>query len=135
MVFGADIIAGFPTESEAMFARSLDLIDDCGLTQLHVFPYSDRPGTEASRMPGRIDGVTVRERARLIREAGQLLSRRFIDRQLGRVHRALVVDDGSCAVTRNGVKVRLGARQHRNEWVAVRLRRAGDAVAGDVVFE
>ena len=51
VVFGADIIAGFPTETEAMFARSLDLVDECGLTQLHVFPFSPRPGTPAARMP------------------------------------------------------------------------------------
>ena len=51
MVFGADIIAGFPTETEDMFRRSLDLVDECGLTHLHVFPYSPRPGTPAARMP------------------------------------------------------------------------------------
>ena len=51
IVFGADIIAGFPTETEAMFARSLDLVDECGLTYLHVFPFSPRPGTPAARMP------------------------------------------------------------------------------------
>ena len=51
IVFGADIIAGFPTETEEMFARSLDLVDECGLTFLHVFPYSPRPGTPAARMP------------------------------------------------------------------------------------
>ena len=51
VVFGADIIAGFPTEDEAMFARSLDLVDECGLTHLHVFPFSPRPGTPAARMP------------------------------------------------------------------------------------
>ena len=51
VVFGADIIAGFPTETEAMFARSLDLVDECGLTHLHVFPFSPRPGTPAARMP------------------------------------------------------------------------------------
>ena len=51
VVFGADIIAGFPTETEEMFARSLDLVDECGLTHLHVFPFSPRPGTPAARMP------------------------------------------------------------------------------------
>ena len=51
IVFGGDIIAGFPTETDAMFARSLDLVDECGLTQLHVFPFSPRPGTPAARMP------------------------------------------------------------------------------------
>ena len=51
IVFGADIIAGFPTETEDMFERSLDLVDECGLTHLHVFPFSPRPGTPAARMP------------------------------------------------------------------------------------
>ncbi len=63
MVFGADIIAGFPTETEAMFTRSLDLVADCGLTFLHVFPYSPRPGTPAARMPQVASGV-IRERAK-----------------------------------------------------------------------
>ena len=63
MVFGADIIAGFPTETEAMFKNSLDLIDDCGLTHLHVFPFSPRPGTPAARMP-QLDRAVVKERAR-----------------------------------------------------------------------
>ena len=63
VVFGADIIAGFPTETEAMFARSLDLVDECGLTQLHVFPFSPRPGTPAARMP-QVDRAVVKQRAR-----------------------------------------------------------------------
>ena len=65
VVFGADIIAGFPTETEAMFARSLDLVDECGLTQLHVFPFSPRPGTPAARMPqlDRARGQGARARA------------------------------------------------------------------------
>lgn len=70
MVFGADLIAGFPTESEAMFARSLDLVDACGLTFLHVFPYSPRPGTPAARMP-QVASTTIRERARRLRAAGE----------------------------------------------------------------
>ena len=69
MVFGADIIAGFPTESEAMFTRSLDLVTDCGLTWLHVFPFSPRPGTPAARMP-QVAGEAVRERAARLRAAG-----------------------------------------------------------------
>jgi len=75
MVFGADIIAGFPTETEAMFVRSLDLVEACDLTFLHVFPYSPRPGTPAARMP-QVEGRTIRDRARRLREAG--------DRALGR---------------------------------------------------
>src|SRR5204862_259887 len=63
VAFGGDIIAGFPTETEAMFGRSLDLVDECGLTQLHVFPFSPRPGTPAERMP-QVAGDVVKERAR-----------------------------------------------------------------------
>ena len=70
VVFGADIIAGFPTETEEMFARSLDLVDECGLTQLHVFPFSPRPGTPAARMP-QVARDVVKERARRLREKGE----------------------------------------------------------------
>ncbi len=70
VAFGADIIAGFPTETEDMFARSLDLVDECGLTQLHVFPFSPRPGTPAARMP-QVDRAIVKERARRLREKGE----------------------------------------------------------------
>jgi len=69
VVFGADLIAGFPTETDDMFRRSLDLIDDCGLTWLHVFPYSPRPGTPAARMP-QVPKAVRRDRARQLREAG-----------------------------------------------------------------
>lgn len=70
IAFGADIIAGFPTETEEMFARSLDLVDECDLTFLHVFPYSPRPGTPAAKMP-QVDGRVVKERARRLRESGE----------------------------------------------------------------
>jgi len=70
MVFGADLIAGFPTETEEMFENSLRLVEDCGLTFTHVFPYSPRPGTPAARMP-RVHGTEVRERAKRLREAGE----------------------------------------------------------------
>ena len=70
VAFGADIIAGFPTETEEMFARSLDLVDACGLTQLHVFPFSPRPGTPAARMP-QVAREVVKERARILREKGE----------------------------------------------------------------
>lgn len=69
VVFGADIIAGFPTETEAMFAQSLSIVDDCGLTHLHVFPFSPRPGTAAARMP-QLDRGAVKERAARLRTKG-----------------------------------------------------------------
>ena len=83
VAFGADIIAGFPTESEDMFSRSLDLIDECGLTQLHVFPFSARPGTPAARMPP-LERSIVKERARRLREKGQIALRAHLEREIGR---------------------------------------------------
>ena len=82
VVFGADIIAGFPTESEAMFARSLDLVDECGLTHLHVFPFSARPGTPAARMP-QVDRAVVKERARRLRDKGEAALRAHLAAQVG----------------------------------------------------
>jgi threonylcarbamoyladenosine tRNA methylthiotransferase MtaB len=69
VAIGADLIAGFPTETEAMFQRSLDLVGECGIAFLHVFPYSARPGTPAARMP-QLDRALVRERAARLRDAG-----------------------------------------------------------------
>jgi threonylcarbamoyladenosine tRNA methylthiotransferase MtaB len=82
VAFGADIIAGFPTETEDMFARSLDLVDECGLTQLHVFPFSPRPGTPAARMP-QVAREVVKERARRLREKGEAALRLHLETQIG----------------------------------------------------
>ena len=70
VVFGADLIAGFPTETEAMFENSLAIVDECGLTHLHVFPFSPRPGTPAARMP-QLDRALVKERAARLRAEGR----------------------------------------------------------------
>jgi len=83
MVFGADLIAGFPTETEAQFGRSLDLVAECGLTHLHVFPYSPRPGTPAARMPP-VAPEAIRARAARLRTAGADALRRHLDAQVGR---------------------------------------------------
>jgi len=88
VVFGADIIAGFPTETEDMFARSLALVDECGLTHLHVFPFSPRPGTPAERMP-QVRREVIKDRARRLREKGEAALRRHLDAQVGRRHRVL----------------------------------------------
>ena len=93
VVFGADIIAGFPTETEAHFAQSLSLVDDCGLTQLHVFPYSARPGTPAARMP-QVDGATIRERAARLREKGAAAWAAHLAAEIGRMRRLLVENGG-----------------------------------------
>jgi threonylcarbamoyladenosine tRNA methylthiotransferase MtaB len=89
MRFGADLIAGFPTESAAMFQRSLDLVEECALTYLHVFPFSPRPGTPAARMP-QIDRSIVKERARRLRERGVLALTRHLEGEVGAQRRVLV---------------------------------------------
>jgi threonylcarbamoyladenosine tRNA methylthiotransferase MtaB len=115
VVFGADIIAGFPTETEAMFARSLALVEDCGLTHLHVFPFSPRPGTPAARMPP-VARETVKERARLLREKGEAALLRHLDSEVGKMRRVLTESEA------------LGRTE---QFTQVRL--AGDMPAGQVV--
>jgi threonylcarbamoyladenosine tRNA methylthiotransferase MtaB len=116
---GSDIIVGFPGETPEHFAQTESVLRDVPLTHLHVFPYSDRPGTDASSMPGKVDGVTIRDRGRRVREIGQAMSVRFRRSQAGSVRRALTVDDGRSAVTDNYLKVRLEEQQPRNQWVWV----------------
>ncbi|MGP1356271.1 tRNA (N(6)-L-threonylcarbamoyladenosine(37)-C(2))-methylthiotransferase MtaB, partial [Roseicyclus sp.] len=89
ITFGADIIAGFPTETEAQFENSLRLVADCGLTWLHVFPYSPRKGTPAARMP-QVDGATIRERAARLRAEGEKAVAAHLAAQVGRTHTVLM---------------------------------------------
>jgi threonylcarbamoyladenosine tRNA methylthiotransferase MtaB len=132
---GSDIIVGFPGETERDFEELQSYLENSPLTHLHVFPYSDRPGTEASGLKGRVDGAVVRARARCICETGRRLSGRFMRRQNGRIARALVLDDGMCAVTRNGLKVRLTAPRARNEYVIVRLRLTSETLTGQLLTD
>jgi threonylcarbamoyladenosine tRNA methylthiotransferase MtaB len=89
MTFGADIIAGFPTETEAHFENSLKLIDDCALTWLHVFPYSPRQGTPAARMPA-VSGKDIKVRAARLRAAGDVAVAKHLSAQLGKTHQVLM---------------------------------------------
>ena len=107
VAFGGDIIAGFPTETEAMFSRSLDLVDECGLTQLHVFPFSPRPGTPAERMP-QVAGDVVRERARRLRAKGEAALRRHLDGEVG-AQRRVLTERGGIGRTPQFTPVRLAA--------------------------
>lgn len=102
IVFGADIIAGFPTETEAMFENSLKLVADCGLTFLHVFPYSARKGTPAARMPG-VPGPAIKERAARLRAAGNAALALHLAEQIG--HPRMVLTEGP----------RLGRTEHFTE--------------------
>jgi len=105
IVFGADLIVGFPTETGDMFARSLELVDDCGLTHLHVFPFSPRPGTPAARMP-QVARVTVQERAAQLRKKAAEALARHLDGEVGALRRVLA-ERGGIAHTEQFTLVRL----------------------------
>jgi threonylcarbamoyladenosine tRNA methylthiotransferase MtaB len=89
IVFGADIIAGFPTETDEMFENSMKIIDECGLTFLHVFPYSQRPGTPAAKMPMLEQGV-IKRRAALLRANGEVRLQNFLTTEVGALREVLV---------------------------------------------
>jgi threonylcarbamoyladenosine tRNA methylthiotransferase MtaB len=89
IALGADIIAGFPTETEEMFARSLELVEECGLTFLHVFPYSLRPATPAARMP-QVPSHVIKERAKRLRTAGEAALRKRLESEVGSTRELLI---------------------------------------------
>jgi threonylcarbamoyladenosine tRNA methylthiotransferase MtaB len=105
VVFGADIIAGFPTETETMFTRSVDLVEECGLTHLHVFPFSLRPGTPAARMP-QVARQVVKVRARRLRDKGAEALERHLDREVG-ARRSVLVETQEMGRTEHFTPVRL----------------------------
>lgn len=107
VVFGGDIIAGFPTETEDMFARSLDLVGECGLTHLHVFPFSPRPGTPAARMP-QVQGDVVKDRAARLRAKGAEALERHLQNEIGATRRVLT-ERGGIGRTEQFTAVRLNA--------------------------
>ena len=119
VVFGADIIAGFPTETEAMFARSIDLVDECGLTHLHVFPFSPRPGTPAARMP-QVAGEVVKNRARRLRQKGEAALKRHLDAEVGACRRVLT-EAGGIGRTAQFTQVKLSAPMPRGLMLDVRI--------------
>ena len=89
IALGADIIAGFPTETDEMFERSMDLVEECDLTFLHVFPYSPRPGTPAARMP-QVKGTAIRERAKRLRVAGEAALQKRLVSEIGTTRQVLI---------------------------------------------
>ncbi len=93
MAFGADLIAGFPTETEEMFRNTYSAVRDLGLVHLHIFPYSPRPGTPAARMP-QVPMAIRRERARLLREEGERAFRYFAEKRVGSFADVLVEEEG-----------------------------------------
>ena len=107
IVFGADLIAGFPTETEDMFGRSLDLVEACGLTRLHVFPFSPRPGTPAARMP-QVARAVAKERAGRLRERGAAALARHLDGEIG-ARRQVLTETAALGRTEHFTPIRLAA--------------------------
>jgi threonylcarbamoyladenosine tRNA methylthiotransferase MtaB len=132
---GSDIIVGFPGETDDDFEQLAAYLELAPLTHLHVFPYSDRPGTGASAMGDKVHGSVIRERARRVREHGRRLINRFHDSQIGTTHRALTLEDGSLAVTGNYLKVRIPPGRTRNEWVRVVVTETRETIRGNLVIE
>jgi len=120
MTFGADIIAGFPTESEAHFENSLKLVSDCDLTWLHVFPYSARPGTPAARIPQQINGTVIKERAARLRAAGETQVQAHLAAQTGRDH-AVLMEAPDMGRTEQFTEVRFAASQPVGQIVPARI--------------
>ncbi|MFU8822969.1 tRNA (N(6)-L-threonylcarbamoyladenosine(37)-C(2))-methylthiotransferase MtaB [Yoonia sp.] len=119
MTFGADIIAGFPTETEAMFANSLALVQDCNLTWLHVFPFSPRKGTPAARMP-QVPGGAIRERAALLRAAGAARAEAYLATQQGQ-HHAVLMESPRMGRTEQFTEVVFGTDQPESRIVTARI--------------
>jgi threonylcarbamoyladenosine tRNA methylthiotransferase MtaB len=116
---GTDMIVGFPGETDDDFAANLDYLPTSALTHLHVFPYSDRPGTEASKMHGKVHGTVVRDRANQLRRIGAELSARFRASHTGTVRPGLTLEDGTLVVTDNYLKLRIPPGLPRNSRVRV----------------
>ncbi len=130
---GADVIVGFPGEQDADVDALCDYLSGSPLTSLHVFPFSDRPGTDAASIRPKVHGTTVRDRAARVRSIGERLQERFRADQVGSEHRAITLDDGTLALTGHYCKVKIPPGHRRNEWVRVRITGAAPVMTGDVL--
>lgn len=119
MIFGADIIAGFPTETEAHFENSVKLVDECNLTWLHVFPYSARQGTPAARMPA-VDGRLIKERAAILRQKCDEKVQSHLRDQVGKVH-AVLMENPNMGRTEHFTEVCFDAAQQEGEIVKAQI--------------
>jgi threonylcarbamoyladenosine tRNA methylthiotransferase MtaB len=119
IAFGADLIAGFPTETEAMFQNSLALVDECGLTHLHVFPFSPRPGTPAARMP-QVAREVVKDRARRLRERGAQVLVQHLDSEVG-ARRRVLAESRHAGRTEQFTKVQLATPAEPGQIVDVTI--------------
>jgi len=137
---GSDLIVGFPSESDDDFAWNLNYLPYSPLSHLHVFPYSDRPGTPAAAMTTKVPGLVLRDRAARLRAIGAELTRRFRTAQVGAIRPGLTIEDGTLVVTDNYVKIRVPPGLPRNTRVMVRFDGSGegcivDSLIGNLVTE
>jgi threonylcarbamoyladenosine tRNA methylthiotransferase MtaB len=130
---GSDMIVGFPGETDEDFAANVAYLPSSPLTHLHVFPYSDRPGTEASAMEDKVSGSVVRDRGARLREIGSALMRQFRDAQVDTVRPGLTLEDGTLVVTDNFLKVRIAPGMPRNTRVLVRIGPVGPSLNSGVL--
>jgi len=132
IVFGADLIAGFPTETDEMFSNSMSVVDDCGLTYLHVFPFSARKGTPAARMP-LVARSLVKERAARLRGKGAEALSSYLAAQAGSEVEVLVEREG-LGRTRHFTEIRLSASASAGTMLHVRVSgHDGQRLSGEVV--
>ncbi|WIY26928.1 tRNA (N(6)-L-threonylcarbamoyladenosine(37)-C(2))-methylthiotransferase MtaB [Parasedimentitalea psychrophila] len=120
ITFGADIIAGFPTETEAHFDNSLKLVRDCQLTWLHVFPYSKREGTPAAKIPDQVNGKVIKDRAARLRAAGADQVQRHLQAQIGQIHHILM-ENAHMGRTEQFTEVQFAAPQSEGEIVTAKI--------------
>ena len=132
MSFGADIIAGFPTETEEMFQNSLRIVEECDLTFLHVFPYSEREGTPAAKMPS-VDKAVRKERAKRLRDLGQQQLQKFLQANVGRDVSAIMEKNG-VARAENFAPIKVGGTFEAGKLFNIRTNGVnGDALTGTVL--
>jgi threonylcarbamoyladenosine tRNA methylthiotransferase MtaB len=129
---GIDLIAGFPGETDRDFEEQVRVLGELAPSYAHVFPYSDRPGTDASNLPTKTPAAIVRRRSAHLREVARQLQDRFVGGQLGRERAALTLEDGSLVLTDNYLKIRIARGRARNERVRVRIASA-HPLRGEVV--
>lgn len=130
---GADIIAGFPGETDADIEHAVKTLPELPLASLHVFPYSDRPGTDASAMAPKVPSSAATDRARRLREIGRALGDRFTRAMVGSTRPGLTLDDGTVVLTDNFLKVPIPPGLERNVRVRVRIETDTPALVGRLV--
>ena len=124
IVFGADIIAGFPTETKEMFLNSKKILSECDLTYLHIFPYSNRPNTPASKMP-QISNEIIKERAKLLRTEGDKILQKFLKKQVNKKHKILFESETE-GHSENFIPIKTLTKQRAGEIVNVKGKKVAD---------